>query len=63
MTFPQKLRQLREATGLSMAQLADKAGLSRQMIHALESGVRKPSLETAKALCKVFQISLSTFDN
>lgn len=62
MTFPKKLRQLREQSGLSVAELAEKAKLSRQMVHCLESGTRKPSLETAKALCKVFRISLAEFD-
>lgn len=62
MTFPKKLRQLRERSGLSVADLAEKAGLSRAMVHALESGARKPSLETAQALCKVLKVSLAEFD-
>lgn len=62
MTFPKKLRHLREKANLSMAQLAEKAGLSRAMIHALEADKRKPSLETAKAICKALGVSLIEFE-
>jgi transcriptional regulator with XRE-family HTH domain len=46
-TFPARLRELREAKGLSRDQLAVNAGTSSQSIAKLEQGTRSPSLELA----------------
>jgi DNA-binding XRE family transcriptional regulator len=60
--FAARLRQLRQAFGLSVAGLAGKAGLSRTHLHNLESGVREPKLETARRLAKALGVSLGVFD-
>ena len=42
MTFPDRLRQLREESGLSQRQLADRAGLSLTIIRFYEYGKSGP---------------------
>jgi transcriptional regulator with XRE-family HTH domain len=45
------LRERRLAAGLSMTQLARKAGLSQPMIGFVEQGARKPTLDTLLRIC------------
>ena len=49
-----RLRELREAQGLTQAQLADLIGVSRKTVNTVENGVFVPStilaLKLAKAL-------------
>jgi putative transcriptional regulator len=42
-----RLRELREAQGLSQGQLAENLGVSRQTVNALETGRYDPSLPLA----------------
>lgn len=57
-----KIRSLREAAGLSLSQLADKAGLSLAYISKLESGVYKTfSLLSSRSLADGLGISLKDF--
>ena len=49
-TFAERLRSLREAAGLSIADLSRRAGLTYQAVSFLETGERQPSLETARKL-------------
>src|SRR4051812_4550302 len=46
------LRAARLAAGLSQAQLADLAGVSRQAIGAIESGRHRPSVDAALAIAR-----------
>lgn len=50
--FTNRIRTLREALGLTQADLASRIGLTRQTVNALENGKYSPSLEAA------FRISL-----
>ena len=53
-----KIRQLREAIPLSMAELARKAGLAPQTIAKMENGLptrRNSELKVAKALQKKYE--------
>jgi transcriptional regulator with XRE-family HTH domain len=45
------LRRERGRTGLSLSELARKAGLSKSTLSQLEAGIGNPSLETLWALC------------
>ena len=49
-----RLRVLRAEFDLSQAELADRVGVARQTIIALESGKYAPSLPLAYKLSKVF---------
>ena len=46
--------ELREARGWNKVELADLLGVSRQSIHAIESGRFDPSLPLALAIAKLF---------
>lgn len=52
------LRSRREKQGLSMNIIAQRAGLSQQMVSYVERGMRNPTLETLLRLCTALQISL-----
>jgi putative transcriptional regulator len=49
-----RVRALREAMGITQAELAVRTGVSRQAINAIETGKYDPSIGLAHALSKVF---------
>jgi len=49
-TFATRLAALRREAALSVAELAQRAGLTRQYLHLLERGQREPSLRVAADL-------------
>ena len=53
-----KLRELRAAREWSQAELADKLGVSRQTVIAIESGRYDPSLPLAFAIARVFALQI-----
>jgi len=53
-----RLSELRERAGLTIAELARKVNLSPDAISKLQSGVRKPGLETALNIAEVFGVSI-----
>ena len=55
----QRLRQLRKKIGWSQQKLAEKAGLSYNVITKIEQGVAKrPTIQTMMKLADAFGISL-----
>ena len=48
-----KLKSARAALDLSQQELADKVGVSRQTINAIEKGDYNPSITLCIAICKV----------
>jgi len=52
------LKKLRKEAGLTMQQLADKAGTSRGHIHALEKPHSSPTLETAYKVADAININI-----
>jgi transcriptional regulator with XRE-family HTH domain len=59
--FAGRLRELREAAGLSQQQLADKAGLTRDGIAQLERGRRQPAWATVLALAGALGVDCNAF--
>jgi transcriptional regulator with XRE-family HTH domain len=57
--FAQIVAKKRQMLGLSKQELATRAGLHQTYIGLLESGQRKPNLETADAVARALQASLS----
>ena len=57
-TFASRLRQRREAKPLTVYDMDESAGLSRQAVHDLESGRREPTLKTARALADALDCTL-----
>jgi transcriptional regulator with XRE-family HTH domain len=60
-TFAQRLKELREANGLSQAALAAAAGMHRLGIAKLEQGAREPMFATAQALARALGVTLLAF--
>ncbi len=51
------IRAQREATQVSMRQLADKAGVSNPYLSQIERGLRKPSAEVLNQIAKALRVS------
>ncbi len=58
MKFKDRIKQLREDSGMLQKELAAKIGVSRYAITGYESGKREPDLEKIIALAKVFDVSI-----
>ena len=59
-----RLRELREAEGWSQGDLAERIGVSRQSINAIETGKYDPSLPLAFRLANLFGLGIEEiFDN
>ncbi|MBR5317907.1 MAG: helix-turn-helix transcriptional regulator [Roseburia sp.] len=48
-----KLKAARAALDLSQQDLADKVGVSRQTINAIEKGDYNPTIQLCRSICKV----------
>lgn len=53
-----KLKSARAALDLSQQQLADKVGVSRQTINAIEKGDYNPTIRLCIAICRALGKSL-----
>lgn len=54
MTLKNRLKELRAREKMSQQELADKSGISRQMISLIERGKVEPSIVVALKLSRVF---------
>lgn len=57
--FGKRLRQLREERGWSQEEFADRAGLHRTYVSAVERGVRNPTLSVLERIAKAMGVSLA----
>lgn len=57
--FGKRLRELREAEGWSQEEFADRAGLHRTYVSAVERGVRNPTLSVLARIAKALGMTLS----
>ncbi len=48
-----KMKSARAALDLSQQELADRVGVSRQTINAIEKGDYNPTINLCRAICKV----------
>lgn len=58
-TIAASLRRERERLGLSLTELARRAGIAKSTLSQLESGTGNPSVETLWALCVVLDVPFS----
>lgn len=58
-TLGLRLRQLREARGLTQEQLGEKAELDQTYLSGVERGIRNPSVVVLSRLAKGLKLSLS----
>ena len=56
---PHKLRSARESRELSQAGVAKTLGVSRQRLHAWESGLNTPDPTMLARLCRIYGVELS----
>jgi transcriptional regulator with XRE-family HTH domain len=54
----QTLRREREKRGLSMNRVAERAGLSQQIVSYVERGMRNPTLETLLRITAAIEIDV-----
>ena len=54
------VRELREQLGWSQAALAERLGVSRQTVNAIESGKYDPSLPLAFRLARLFEKNIES---
>lgn len=59
--FGKRLKELREATGLTQKELADRAGLSLRAVSHWEQGLREPGYSNLRALAKALGTDLNAF--
>jgi transcriptional regulator with XRE-family HTH domain len=59
--FAQRLKALREAAGLTQAQLAERAGLYSFSVAKLEQGVQEPTWPTVLALAQALGVNCLAF--
>jgi transcriptional regulator with XRE-family HTH domain len=57
--FGKRLRALREERGWSQEEFADRAGLHRTYVSAVERGVRNPTLSVLDRLAKALGVSMA----
>lgn len=60
-TFADRLSRLRSAAGISAAELAGRAGISRQHVHSLERGAKQPTWACVVALANALKVSTESF--
>ncbi|UYJ44630.1 MAG: helix-turn-helix transcriptional regulator [Oscillospiraceae bacterium] len=56
-----KLKEMREAKGLTQKEVGEKVGVSRQAINAIETGKFDPSIWLAYDLSKLFDTTIEDF--
>ena len=61
-SFAARLKELREAAGLSQYALAKKSTLTKQAISILEKGDTDPSWETILKLARALEVTVDRFD-
>lgn len=62
-TFAGRLRSLRTAAGLSVADLAERANLNKSAVYHLERGLREPAFATACALADALGVPVDRLRN
>ena len=61
MTFAEKLRQLRDAAGLTQEQMAERSGINLWTIRGYEQGRREPNWKGVLSLAKSLNVAAEVF--
>ena len=61
MTFAEKLRQLRDAAGLTQEQMAERSGINLWTIRGYEQGRREPNWKGVLSLAKALNVAAEVF--
>lgn len=57
--FSKIFKQIREQSGLTQQQLANKLGISRSAVGMYEKGEREPNIETLELIAKTFNVDMN----
>lgn len=57
--FPNIFKHIREQSGLTQQQLADKLGISRSAVGMYEKGEREPNFETLELIADTFNVDMN----
>lgn len=57
--FPNIFKHIREKSGLTQQQLADKLGISRSAVGMYEKGEREPNFETLELIANTFNVDMN----
>lgn len=60
-TIGTKIKELREKSGMTQTELAERVGVSKSVVSAYEKGVRNPSHKVLGLIADTFGLSLSSF--
>lgn len=58
MTTPERIKELRLSRHWSLQQLGDRCGVTKQSVHAWETGKQRISLQSMETLCDVFNVQM-----
>jgi transcriptional regulator with XRE-family HTH domain len=61
MTFAEKLRQLRDAAGLTQEQMAERSSINLWTIRGYEQGRREPNWKGVLSLAKALDVAAEVF--
>lgn len=56
--FPERLKQLREARGISQATVSKELGVSRYTVYSYEKGKTEPTLDGLAILASYFDVTV-----
>lgn len=59
MEFSENLRMLRDKSGMSQAELAEKLGVTRALIAQYETGAKSPNVILANRIAKLLGVTLN----
>lgn len=59
--FGNRMKELRQSTGMTQQQLAEKCGISLPYINLLENSMRKPSLKIVLKIVSALEINIVDF--
>lgn len=54
---PERIKSMREASGMTQVQLAKRLGISRSSVNAWEQGISSPSTQYIVELSHIFRVS------
>jgi len=56
-----KIKELREKSGMTQTELAERLELSKSVVSAYEKGIRNPSHKVLEQIADIFGVSLVSF--
>lgn len=56
-----KIKELREASGMTQTELAERVGVSKSVVSAYEKGIRNPSNKVLELVADIFGVSMLSF--